>query len=634
LQSRYRPDIDGLRAVAVVSVVLFHLGLKYIPCGFFGVDIFFVISGYLISGHIFAEAASGRFSFTRFYVRRAKRILPAMFVTSLLTALVGYILLFPSELVGFARSLIAAELFASNIYFFDTLDYFSPSAIRIPLLHYWSLGVEEQFYVLFPIAAVAVMRLVPRFLKAAVVVGFVASLAAALALAHAHPALTFYLLPFRAFELLIGSYIALPSAPLPSSGRVASWATVAGLCMIAASLLWPASNAPFAGSVAVLPCVGAALAIWGGSSAQTLPSRLLGARPLVWTGRVSYSLYLVHWPVIVFGTQLMPEMDAYSRMAVLLVASAVLAVLSYRFVEQPVRLNRLLPPRTVFGAALASVILLVGISGTAVVASGFPARFNGRVNHLVAFLSYNPAQAFREGKCFLRPEQSIADLDELLCTPKDARNEVMLWGDSAAAGLYPGLVEPLRRTGYSLAQATASACPPLLDVDAPDRPHCREFNAGVFDRVIRDRPRILLMASTWGGVAERGFDALEVTLKRLRLAGIDVFVIGPPPVYTTAVPRILADRLLSGQHSVVAADGQLLSYVPAYDERLAGLTGKMGIPYISLLGALCGSRACPLETDTGSPMEFDVLHFTPDGSDQVAAQILPFIMPRLAGAGR
>ena len=232
---KYRSDIDGLRAIAVLSVVIFHLNVGLLPGGFVGVDIFFVISGYLISKIIYTETGSDSFSIANFYVRRARRILPAFLSVIVATSVAAYCLQYPSELANYAKSVIASALFSANIYFYATLNYFSPSADEIPLLHLWSLGIEEQFYIFFPLIILGFSKFSKRLIPAAIVIMLAASLFFSQQLLSTSPTESFYLLPFRAFELLIGSLIALPALHIKKP-------PIISLCMFAlgmAGLAYP-----------------------------------------------------------------------------------------------------------------------------------------------------------------------------------------------------------------------------------------------------------------------------------------------------------------------------------------------------------------------------------------------------------
>jgi len=299
----YRPHIDGLRAIAVLGVLLFHFGAP-LRGGFLGVDIFYVISGYLIFKSILGDLNAGSFSFVDFYQRRLRRLFPAFAAVTLVTAAISSAFLFPTQLVSFEKSLIAAATFTTNFYFYGTTSYFSPLATSIPLLHYWSLAVEEQFYLLFPLAVVLLNRFGYRTLLTAIALITLGSLIACEIINRFNPTAAFYLLPFRAFELLIGSLTAVqvPTKHLVRARSLAATAIFLGVILILGAMLLINDTVELPGLFTLVPCLGTAAVIWGGEHAYGSHCvKLLSFRPLVQIGRLSYSLYLVHWPIVVFS---------------------------------------------------------------------------------------------------------------------------------------------------------------------------------------------------------------------------------------------------------------------------------------------------------------------------------------------
>ncbi len=295
----YRPDVDGLRAVAVLAVLAFHAGGFPTPGGFVGVDVFFVISGYLISSLIMKQIAAGTFSITSFYERRIRRILPALTVMLAFTCVLAYLYLLPTELKNFADSLLAANFSASNFYFWQHSDYFV-SPLSNPLLHTWSLAVEEQFYIVFPLLLYVLYRWWPGRVKIVVAVLAALSLAVSGYGAYHDSVTTFYMLPTRAWELLIGTLLAMKLLPELRTSIGRNLASITGILLIGCAILLFTKATPFPGLAALPPCVGAALIIWSGESGMSVVNSALSLRPVVFIGLISYSLYLFHWPIIVF----------------------------------------------------------------------------------------------------------------------------------------------------------------------------------------------------------------------------------------------------------------------------------------------------------------------------------------------
>jgi len=360
---KYRADIDGLRAVAVLLVVGFHIFPYAFPGGFIGVDIFFVISGYLISSIILTEANAGTFSFVAFYARRAKRILPALTSVSAVAIVVYAQVFYAPQILRALQSLVASFLFSANVYFYATTDYFAPSINEFPFLHYWSLGVEEQYYLIFPLLVLLLSRLSQRIQIAAFVVLSLISLIGSEIVLRVQPPAAYYLIPWRAWELMLGTIVyfilARPSVTFVTS-PLSFWLGLAAITSSAWSLN---ASSRFPGFAALPACVGAALIITSGARRQWIGNRLFGSSPLNYLGRISYSLYLIHWPVYVILSADSFAGTAWNNPIVMLALSLIFAVINYTFVEQPLR--RLPAGRNVIVAAacLIGFVLILSAFG-------------------------------------------------------------------------------------------------------------------------------------------------------------------------------------------------------------------------------------------------------------------------------
>lgn len=336
-QLNYRPDVDGLRAVSILTVVAFHLGVGFTKGGFIGVDIFFVISGYLITRIIADDMENNRYSIIRFYDRRIRRILPAFFAMLFASIAAAYVYLFPTDLIGYARSLGYSIFFAANVNFYDGINYFARRSETLPLLHVWSMSIEEQFYALFPLILAPILRL-GRVQTLASIVGISAlSFGIMIALKDGEPGAAFFLLPARAWELMAGSLLALGRFPPVASRMGRNILAFLALAIVIACAGAFDKNVQFPGWVSILPCLAAVLIIHTGSSSDTGVYRFLASPPMVFLGQISYSLYLWHWPVIVFYKHATGNGLTDPERVALFAVSLVAAFVSWKWIEQPFR---------------------------------------------------------------------------------------------------------------------------------------------------------------------------------------------------------------------------------------------------------------------------------------------------------
>jgi len=498
---RYRADIDGLRAVAVLSVLLFHGGSGLFSGGFVGVDIFFVISGYLITTIIVREIANGSFSIARFYERRARRILPALAAVIVATLVAGAFLLTPDALVKLARSAEAATLFSSNLLFYLTSGYFeAPENVR-PLLHTWSLAVEEQYYIFFPLLLILIARYgARRYVRWLVSLGL-ASFVACVVVTRLDASAAFYLIPTRAWELFIGSVLSLGVFAVPQRRSVREGAAALGALLMAAAIFGFSPATTFPGAAAALPTLGAALVIYAGCGGESLVSKLLSLRPVVFVGLISYSLYLWHWPVIAF-TRLyaITDPDPLQR-GVMLVVIFALSILSWRYIETPFRTKRLLASTAPLLKASAATLLVLLCCGFAL------ARLHGLPQRYGTGFSARFTAADPEWKHWGDCEDAFGNAGSAadLCDVGVAGGppSFLLWGDSHARALASGVALSARRLGLTGKLAAHSACPPLDGIERPSRSSCQAFNQAVMN-MLAQSPQIstVILAARWALSAE------------------------------------------------------------------------------------------------------------------------------------
>jgi peptidoglycan/LPS O-acetylase OafA/YrhL len=619
---KYRADIDGLRAVAVLSVMAFHMELAHFAGGFVGVDVFFVISGYLISAIVFSEISDGTYSITSFYERRIRRIFPALFAMLVLFSACTLIYIFPSEMVNYAKSLLAATLSVSNFYFWQHSGYFD-SPTSNPLLHTWSLAVEEQFYIFFPLYLWTVRRFFPKRLRLSVGLLVVASLVASVIVVHFSRATAFYMPYTRAWELLMGTVLALNVLPQLSSTLFRNFAALVGITMIVYSVLTYTPTTLFPGLSALVPCGGAALIIHAGEAGPTLIGRVLSRRPVVFIGLISYSLYLWHWPVILLHKMgLLLSMSAMpaglvEHLAprhyddiVEAVVSVALAYLSWKFIENPFRAGRLrLSGRPLFVMAGGTAVACVAFSIFAISSAGIQGRMAPDAERIASYHS-SFRQSFRMGSCFLTPEFSMKDFDYSKCMYIDAdKKNYLILGDSHAATIWPGLVSALSPS--NVLEASVSACRPVLRQTATAT--CHQMMNYVFnDFLTHNKVDGLVLHARW---ETRDLDALTETIQWADQHAVPVILLGPYPEYDAPLPRLLGYSI--AWHEPDYASRHRLTDPPKMDALLQQMAAsRWHVPYVSLYKALCDDKSCTEYADSAHniPLLTDTDHFTEPGS--------------------
>ncbi len=600
-------------------MVAYHVGFSQFPGGFVGVDVFFVISGYLISGIVQDEIEAGTFSLVSFYERRVRRILPALFAMMAAATAAAVWLLFPAELISFGQSLAAATLSGSNLFFWQTTGYFDEVAAQAPLLHTWSLAVEEQFYLLLPGLLLLARGRSRRFLVWVIGAVALASLALSIHGVKAQPEAAYYLLPGRAWELALGALLAFGAFPASPNRWLREVAGFAGLAAIAWAVLTYSVKTPFPGLAALAPCLGAAAVLWAGGGGDSWVRRIMAFRPLVWIGLISYSLYLWHWPVIVFnnaGLLLGEAVSPKLEKVILVGVSLALATASWWFVERPFRSREAINRRTVFALASAGAALLVTVGLGLSAAKGLPDRFPAHVAWTGAWLGYDQRAAYREGTCFVTARSRKAFNETLCLNGVPGRPTFLLIGDSHAAALWSGMAKAL--PDANVLQATNGGCRPVYPSASSDA-GCAAMMNRLLGRWISGR-RLdgVWLAGRWG---EGDLKPLFATAVALRAQGVKVTVIGPLIRYDKTLPRLLALGELRNDPAL--ADRHRMTEILALDARMQRMAAERGIRYVSLNALICTEKACITRTPAGVPLQFDGGHLTGEGSALVGRLAAP-----------
>ncbi|SDS87925.1 acyltransferase family protein [Pseudomonas oryzae] len=629
LKSHYRPDIDGLRAIAVLAVVFFHIDPDFLPGGFVGVDIFFVISGFLITGNIIKDMRSpGGFSWGEFYRRRILRILPVMFVVVLTVLVVGQFVLLPADNLQLAYSAGASVLSAANIYFTYFLDtsYFADDSRLQPLLHLWSLGVEEQFYLFWPLLLVSLVGRMStiRLLLLALLLGL-ASFVLAEALLKRAPMFAYYMLPTRAGELLIGAMLAiwLSGNRRVLTPPVATLVGLTGIGLIAASLAWLEEGMGFPGANALPSTLGAALFILAGSGGSNKIGQLVSLRPLVLVGLVSYSLYLWHWPVLAFYRYAFGAVDALDG-GLLLVLMLALSVFSYRYVEKPCRQLRWSFDRTVIGFFGAGSLVVLLVCSGLFITNGYGVYF-ANDDYRRALTSLEPAlPAYRYPYVCQRWEVKAQDLNSDACVLNSVGEpDVLLWGDSNAAHYVGVLGMIARHAGFAFRNVAHSSCPPVfsgadkaLKVLRPDRvePCLRSIE---MVRKHIGRYSTVIIGGAWSTYFKANPDfglAVEQTIDALLAQGKRVIILGQVPGFLAldrkCDQKAIKLTMMSCQSAGYEADrGQ-----SEPNRFLAALAdARPSVYYFDVRSVLCRDGRCSAYLNK-EPLYFDKTHLSMDGS--------------------
>ncbi len=613
---RYRPDIDGLRGIAVAAVVAFHAFPQLLPGGFVGVDVFLVISGFLISALVLGAVEEGRFSFREFYARRIRRLFPALVIVLAASLGAGWYVLSSQAFEQLGGHAAAASLFVANLVFWREAGYFDAAADAKPLLHLWSLGVEEQFYLTWPVVlAIAARR---QFNVMALTLALVAiSFAASVVVLRQDAAAAFYLPHPRAWELLAGALVAMwLRARGVAAGGCPDWLSAAGLGLIGGAFVLIGEATSFPGWWALAPVTGTCAVIAAGAAMPA--NRLLSHRSLVWLGLVSYPLYLWHWPMLSFARLALPEPPSAALIAALIAAALVLAWLTQWLVEQPIRFGRF-KHSAVALATLVVCAAAVGIAGAATAEGQLAVRSN-RFDRLLA-TTYDYARAYRGQTCQLDARQVAGDFAPA-CVDSDfgsaGRTSVLLWGDSHAAHLYPGLRAGAAGAGLSLAQFTADGCAPLVDEPTG---FCRDVQAFVLERLTTLAPDAIVLAADWTQPKVERLAPSVAAIRRVTAAPI--VLVGPVPRWETTLPQQLV--VFSQRHPALPAPQRLRDGLNDsrldLDAALSRLQFDSRLRYVSAMTALCNGDGC-LAVVGDELTAFDDAHLTDAGSKIVAAAIV------------
>jgi len=655
---KYRSEIDGLRAVAVIPVIAFHAGFSSFSGGFVGVDVFFVISGYLITTIILSEMELGKFSLVNFYEKRARRILPALFLVMFISLVVAWFWLLPDDMKEFSESLMAVSLFSSNIFFWSKTGYWDAASELKPLLHTWSLAVEEQYYVLFPLFLMIMWRYRKRWILGSFMILAGMSLALAHWGAYNKADSTFYLLPTRAWELAIGAAIAFyflyrkqTIRAILSHKLVDDILGLLGLLMIIYSIVIYNEETPFPSLYTLVPTIGTGLIILF-SSSTTLVGRLLSIKPLVAVGLISYSAYLWHQPLLAFARYKVisePNELTYMGLAFL---SFPLAYLSWRFVEKPFRTKGKFTRKAIFTYSLIGSLAFISIGFVGHLTNGLPQRLAPDVAEL-SLLNNGCLTSCLDVK--KRTAGSTCIIGKQGVSPSFA-----LLGDSHSTRLTKSLDKILRSNNKSMVVFSQSWCPPLIDFATTNhgkRPYCRDFMNNAFSSIENNSNiKTVFLHAEWANYTkgmragekveafytdsfspEESIDentlaftrSLERTQSFLSNLKKNTILISSVPEYELHVPQTLAKLRLEGVNELpVEYQINFSKYQDRNKEVLGAFnftkSKDLAITIIDAYAVLCEKEFCSY-VDGNRPLYQDKSHLSYEGSTLITRELEKYI---------
>lgn len=650
----YRADIDGLRAIAVAGVVVFHALPHALPGGFAGVDVFFVISGFLIGSIIAKDIAAGRFSFLAFYQRRIRRLLPAMALVLLASVIAGAILLVPSEFSTLTFTLRATILYASNIVFAMRTGYFDQAGAASPLLHTWSLSIEEQFYLLCPLLLWGVHRFRQAALLPVLVFLAVLSCAAGIHGALNYPEKAFFLPHTRMWELLLGVILAhrgfLHCASVMQR-QIIGWLGLAAVLLALGS--HSGDRTPYPGGYALLPCLGTIMLIEANRYGQSSSGNLLSFRPLVYLGLISYPLYLWHWPILVYLRMFGPDWSAWGPSLVAMLVALLLADLTRRFVEQPFRNTQAAGWKRDYGVLAGISIAFIGLSLISEATKGLPQRFSREIRAtLQASDEWRDSQRLACMKMGSTPDlvARIARPHPCQVGRPDAPLDVVLWGDSHAAALQPGLDAALSASGHGGVVLTGGC----LAISAgwqragASGTECDARHAEILREFAQGPAKTLIIAQRWSALVdgvmpiEREFrrqsadeasafartltQHLQALVASISSNGKRLIIVGTVPEIDFNVPNSIGFRQNLG---LSRPDGPDLAHIRTRQARSAhaieaGLKGTHA-QYLDPVPFFCAPD-CALIAH-GIPLYFDNNHLTAAASNRIQAMFASSFPP-------
>lgn len=666
----YRPDIDGIRAIAVLAVILFHYGIGALSGGFVGVDVFFVLSGYLISSVIFGQLDKNKFEFAQFYFRRVRRLFPVYLVVMLVTFLFAYGFMLPRDFREFGQSLLASTLYMSNILFYMEAGYFDTASHLKPLLHTWSLSVEEQFYLVFPFLAWAFSRAPKKFVVAIFGLLTISSFIAASVFITRDNSAVFFLYPTRAWEMFLGTLLALRVIPNTQSLRLNNVLSVIGLLLIIVPIVVFDEQTLFPGLNALWPCLGTVLLLYSGDNRLGWVYKLLSTRAPVFIGKLSYSLYLWHWPVYVLYAYNKPEGVEAFDIVLMATVTFGLSLLSWHFIENPFREGKVPfsnKKSVVFCSTALLSLLCMGAGYYVHKSNGMPQRLDTKTAQFAEAAGdlFGDLTGCKDEGNEIMPALAYCAIGHA----NEAESYTLIWGDSHGGAYKRGMTSYVveHNVGFDALLAWSGGCPPVLGIDKDENvssavsdARCAVRNTEIL-RMLNEDKRInaVVLVGRWayymngGGVGvdahyqvkiwpENGtldsinnqaqffIQQFRLTVAKLNQLGLKVFVVEQPPEFQNYTARPLAISLMNGrsdfESSVKKYTEQSYALVDERQQLMqAELNRLESTEQLSVLRThsyFCKGDHCSLMLDN-VPSYFDNNHVSSAGAQRINAMFAP-----------
>lgn len=618
----YRPEINGLRAVAVLAVVIYHVWPLYLPGGFLGVDVFLLISGYLITDILKNQQATGKFNLFDFLSRRALRLLPVCFIVVLTTLIFGFFVLTPNQYVTVAKSAVAGILHFANIFFWRTTDYFAPDSGDHPLLHLWSLSLEQQFYLLMP-AIVLYPQILFGFGKdhkyRLVIFIAIATFGLWVWASAFKPVASFYLLPTRLWEFMLGGLIAL----LRRDNEMISsnMASAVGLCLLIFSFFASSNSSFLTGIETIFVVTGTSLILMYCSSNIFL-GKILSTTTLSLIGLMSYSIYLWHNPIFSFARIIKLNQISTVEILICFALTFSLSWLTWRFIELPIGSSKKILSSNKLVITLLCGAFLIGLSGIFIKYDGIKSRYSTQQQSILSYEKYDFQSAYRSGDCFLDPAQSYSDFSQKCHTDIGNDESIIIWGDSHAAAMSSAFDPAID----NLVQFTASGCPPLIGIKitSPPRKNCQSINDFVFKALASDAKGTLVLHANWNMYKVDLYDELDQTLEKLLQLGLKkIIVIGNLPIFSPSLPRILLRKGADLTQEVSLAAGSRVRL--SENLTIKDLTSSKNVIFLDPFQYLCSKDLfCNAVIKVKSSFKlitWDYGHLTKAGADFVFSKL-------------